>query len=403
MEAQKNFLQRIITGITKPFAWCLDRAKGFWRWLTSRKDEIVTEEDLYFFHTKRILVVFILFVLLCGFSIVAFISLWKDGEGMSAVPDVTGQTLTAALLELQDKNLYGIVKTISDISRPTGIVLDQEPKGGFFTRENRSVMLFLNQPALDNEVPNIIGKTLTEARQLLTRHASGKYETALGIIAYGQSEIIPPGCIAAQNPAPAQPAPNPLIVNVVVSLGKPHSAVELPDFRGQNFDSAARWLAINNITAAAQQSKGGTPGVIGAQDPAPGTRIHEGAAVTLSVGGSEKYGVIDFIFPLMLKLSQASLNFTAAQINTADQDLSVDQLKLRQQRDEERLQRELIREGDASYPVEISLASENGNRALLYKGTHKPGERLVQSFSYDTEVTLELHIDGRKFISRKYQ
>jgi len=180
--------------------------------------------------------------------------------------------------------------------------------------------------------------------------------------------------------------------------------VELPDFRGQNFENAARWLAMNNITAAAQQSKGGASGVISTQDPAPGTRIHEGAAVTLGVGGSEKYGVVDFIFPLMLKLSQASLNFTTiAQKKAPDQDLTVDQLKLQQQRDEERLQRELIREGDASYSVEISLISANGGRALLYKGTHKPGEHLIQSFSYTGEVTLELNIDGRKFISRKYQ
>jgi beta-lactam-binding protein with PASTA domain len=399
-----DFLKKLLQLAKKPFVWCWERLKGFWRWLTSRKSDIVTEDDLYFFHTKRIVVVFILFVLLCGFSIVAFITLWKDGEGMSVVPDVTDSTLITALLELQDKNLYGTVKTISDISRPTGIVLEQEPKGGFFTRESRNVMLFLNQPALDNEVPNIIGKTLAEARAALTAHAAEKYEASIGVVAYGQSEIIPPGYICVQNPVPNAPAHNPLVVNVVVSLGKPHSSVELPDFRGQSFETASRWLALNNITVSVQQNTGGAAGVVSTQDPLPGTRIHEGSAITLTVGGSMKYGVLDFIFPLMLKLSQASLNFTtAAQANATDQDLSVDQLKLQQQRDEERLQRELIREGDASYPVEVYLVAPSGSRSLLYKGTHKPGEHLVQGFSYNNEVTLELNIDGRKFISRKYQ
>jgi len=386
-------------------SWCLGLVKGFWRWLTMRKSEVVTEQDLWFFHTKRILVVFFFFIAFCAFSAIAFISLWKDGEGMSAVPDVTGKTLTAALLDLQDKNLYGTVKTISDISSPVGIVLEQEPKGGFFTREKRGVMLFMNQPALAAEVPNIIGKTPAEARAILAGHASTNYEASLGRIAYGQSETIAAGLVLAQNPAPNTPASRPLVVDVVVSLGRAHSTVLLPDFRGQSFEGAARWLALNNITVTAAQSKAGAAGIVSEQEPAAGARVDEGGAVSLGVGGNEKYGVIDFVFPLMLKLSQASLNFTSATLtnNADDQDLSIDQLKLRQQRDEERLQRELIREGDESYPVEIVMAPTQGGRALLYRGVHKPGEHLVQSFSYSGEVTLELSIGGRKFISRKYQ
>lgn len=390
--------------ITKPVSWLWERVKGFWRWLTMRKSEVVTEEDLYFFHTKRILVIFIFFVALSGFSVIAFISLWKDGEGMSAVPDVTEMPLALALLELQDKNLYGTVKTISDISRPTGIVLDQEPKGGFFTREKRGVMIFVNQPARSGEVPNIIGKSPADARLLLTEHASTNYAAYIGRISYGQSESVPQGLIIEQRPAPNTPAPNPLAVDVLVSLGRAHSSVDIPDFRGQSFDAAARWLALNNITVAALQNKTGAAGTVSAQEPAPGTRVNEGGAVTLSVGGNEKYGVIDFIFPLMLKLSQASLDFTrASRANASDKDLSVDQLKLKQQLDEDRLQAELIREGDASYPVEIAMVRSGGGKTLLYTGVRRPGDHLVQSFAYADEVTIELSIDGRKFISRKYQ
>ena len=389
--------------IKKFFMWWVNLVRGFWRWLTMRKSEVVTPQDLWFFHTKRIIVVFILFVALCGFSAVAFISLWKDGEGMSSVPDVTGKTLIAALFELQDKSLYGIVKTISDISRPTGVILEQEPKGGFFTREKRGVMLFVNQPASDNEVPNIIGKTPAAARALLAEHASTNYEAYLGRISYGQSESIPAGFIVAQNPAPNTPAMRPLIVDAVISLGKAHSIVELPDFRGQSFENAARWLALNNITAVALQNTSGTAGIVSTQEPAPGSRINEGDAVSLTVGGREKYGVIDFVFPLMLKLSQASLNFTTAALaNTGDQSLTIDQLKIKQQQDEERLQRELIREGDEKYPVEIALVNTQGRRALIYTGVHKPGEHLIQTFTYTDEITMELSIGGRKFISRKY-
>jgi beta-lactam-binding protein with PASTA domain len=369
-----------------------------------RKAEVVTPQDLWFFHTKRILVIFVLFVAICGFSAVAFISIWKDGEGMSSVPDVIGKPLLSALFDLQDKNLHGIVKTISDISHPTGVVLAQDPKGGFFTRERRGVVLFLNQPALSTEVPNIIGKTPAEATALLIEHADSNYEVRLGRISYGRSETIPEGRIVAQNPTPNTPARRPLVVDVVISQGRAHSVVDLPDFRGQSFESAARWLALNSVTAVALQNRTGAAGIVSAQDPGPGRRIGKGDAVSLTVGGSQKYGVIDFIFPLMLKLSQASLNFTTAALTqTGNQELSVDQLKLRQQQEEERLQRELIREGDESYPVEITLVNAQGGRALIYRGVHKPGDHLVQVFSYTDEVTMELNIGGRKFISRKYQ
>jgi len=114
--------------------------------------------------------------------------------------------------------------------------------------------------------------------------------------------------------------------------------------------------------------------------------------------------VIDFVFPLMLKLSQATINFTSASVtNTSEQDLSIEQLKLKQQRDEERLQRELIREGDEKYQVSIVMIRQDGSQATIFSGEKKPGEHVVQTFPYDGEVTIEISIGGRKFISRKYR
>lgn len=390
--------------IRRIFSWATQKARRFWRWLTMRKSDVVTERDLWFFHTKRIAVVFLVFTGLSLMSAIAFISIWKSGEGMSAVPDVTGMNVIQALSELQDKNLYGTIKTISDISRPSGIVLDQEPKGGFFTREKRGVMLFINQPARSGEVPNLVGKTPADARQALEAHASTNYKAELGRIAYGHSETIPAGLIAAQTPAPTSPVINPLVVDVVVSLGRSHSSVELPDLRGKDFDEAVRWLALNNITAVPVPVAGGAGGVVSSHEPGAGSRIGEGGAVRLSIGGNKKHGVIDFVFPLMLKLSQATINFTSASVtNTSEQDLSIEQLKLKQQRDEERLQRELIREGDEKYQVSIVMIRQDGSRATIFSGEKKPGEHVVQTFPYDGEVTVEISIGGRKFISRKYR
>ncbi|HOG64554.1 MAG TPA: PASTA domain-containing protein [Spirochaetota bacterium] len=385
-------------------SWVGRRIKRFWKWLTMRKSEVVTERDLWFFHTKRIVVVFAGFLVLSLMTAITFISVWKSGEGMSAVPDVTGMTVIQALSELQDKNLYGTIKTISDISRPSGIILDQEPKGGFFTREKRGVMLFINQPAKSGEVPNLVGKTPTEAKQALLAHASTNYTADLGRIAYGHSETIPAGKIAAQTPSPTSPVVNPLLVDIVVSLGRSHSSVVLPDLKGKDFDEAARWLALNNLSVVPVQVPGGAEGIISSHEPEAGSRVGEGGAVRLSMGGSKKYGVVDFVFPLMLKLSQTTINFTTASAtNSSDQDLSIEQLKLKQQRDEERLQRELIREGDEKYQVAITMIRRDGSRGTIFSGEKAPGEHIIQTFSYENEVTIEIAIGGRKFISRKYQ
>ena len=106
----------------------------------------------------------------------------------------------------------------------------------------------------------------------------------------------------------------------------------------------------------------------------------------------------------MLKLSQTAINFTTASAtNSSDQDLSIEQLKLKQQQDEERLQRELIREGDEKYQVTIVMIRQDGARGTIFSGEKTPGEHIIQTFSYENEVTIEISIGGRKFISRKYQ
>ena len=69
-----------------PLSWAGRRLTRFWKWLTMRKAEVVTEQDLWFFHTKRIVVVFAGFLVLSLMTAITFISSGKAGKACPPFP-----------------------------------------------------------------------------------------------------------------------------------------------------------------------------------------------------------------------------------------------------------------------------------------------------------------------------
>ena len=65
-----------------------ERLRRVWRRIAIRKADVVTERDLWFYHTRRIVTILLVFVGLSTLIAVTFINMWREGEGMSAVPDV---------------------------------------------------------------------------------------------------------------------------------------------------------------------------------------------------------------------------------------------------------------------------------------------------------------------------
>lgn len=92
----------------------------------------------------------------------------SKGAELKAVPDVTGMSLTKAEQLLLDAGFkLGKVERRHEEGKNIGSILSQSPKGTDKAPKGSSVDLVINEG--DKPVPNIIGKTVDEARSMLEK------------------------------------------------------------------------------------------------------------------------------------------------------------------------------------------------------------------------------------------
>ena len=84
------------------------------------------------------------------------------GAEQTMVPDVQGKDLTAALLELQVKELYPRIQLRhSQTSADKGLVLEQNPRPGTIVKAGRRIQLVVSQGVMINTVENFLGRMWT--------------------------------------------------------------------------------------------------------------------------------------------------------------------------------------------------------------------------------------------------
>ena len=364
-----------------------------------KKKDITNSGDLYFYHTKRIIVILILFLGISFLSALTFISLFQSGEMTISVPDVTGKSLVQAQLRLQRDDLHFKIKTKRFPGKPSGIVLAQEPVGGSTTRKQRAVLLFINTPYVTGTVPNLSGMTLNEAMTSLKQATTTNFKAVLFRRAYSFSESVPAGRIISQTPAWGIHHPSPVYVNILISKGASSRNTTLPRFTGQNVLQAMRWIAMNNGTPRAVAAAGAADGVVASQEPVAGSALAPGQLVLLRTGAGKKYGVFNLHLPLELKLSQLNLKKVAVATNS---NLSDAEKKRKDREEELKRQQSLILKNKANYTVSISV-NESGASTTLFNGVKKPGDRILLTFPYTGRALISVKINDRLFFTRQYR
>ena len=137
----------------------------------------------------------------------------------------------------------------------------------------------VTHPQGDLPIPSLVGKTQTEAEQLLT---------GLGlksqVIDQQHDESVPGGHILSQDPPPETKVLEGAAVQLVVSKGP--RFVTVPNVTGIPAAQAAKLLSKSGLTHAGEvetQQEGYEAGIVTAQDPAAGRKVDKGAGVTLYV------------------------------------------------------------------------------------------------------------------------
>lgn len=218
------------------------------------------------------------------------------GAEQVMVPDVVGKELTQALMELQVKELYPRLHLrYSQSSRDKGFILEQEPRPGTIVKAGRRVRLVVSQGVVLNKVENFIGRDVDEVRMdLQTIYASTGSAPLLTIrepIMYEFSSESP-GIILAQKPEPGMDISGPMIIEFVVSKGREHATVTVPQLTNLDISTALELISSSGINYQfyARDRSGPERGeIVVHQMPPAGTTAPQNTVVQITVTTPERF------------------------------------------------------------------------------------------------------------------
>ena len=126
-------------------------------------------------------------------------------EEKSTVPDVTGQSCDDARAQMQANNLVGNCTQVeTEDTNQIGKVIATSPQAGTQVDKNSSVNIQIGKPADKTEVPDVRGRTVAQARQILNaagftniQFANGSDQSDTAVVAQqdpgGGNEVNDPG------------------------------------------------------------------------------------------------------------------------------------------------------------------------------------------------------------------
>ena len=115
---------------------------------------------------KRIMILNIFLILILIFLSKNIIIDNFFNETMVVVPDVTNMDKDDAIKKLKKSKLYANVISTRSNDVPINYIYSQLPVAGEVVKKNRAIKIFVNDNK-SNEVPDLVGKTLTEAMSYL--------------------------------------------------------------------------------------------------------------------------------------------------------------------------------------------------------------------------------------------
>ncbi len=306
--------------------------------------------------TKKMLGLFIGAIFLLSALIYGLVG-YSSGD--IAVPDVKGKTLVEAEAILKDNNLDFTLKEEFDAKVPTGTVIKQSPGAGSHVKAGRKIQLTVSKGAEPGVVPDLKGKNLAEATEML--HAA---KLAVGKVPVQYKEGAAQGAVLSQDIEAGKKVAAGTKVDLVVNISKGQSVV--PDLKGLTLSDARERLSsmglmVGSVTTKEDSAPKGT--VIGAE-PEFGKVLSEGSVVTLIVSGGKKEEKKQK--ETSGTPSQAAKTYTVS--FTVPGSGSAKQVKI--------------------------VASDATSSRVLYSGSAAPGTRLRETVTLGQDASVQFYVNG---------
>jgi beta-lactam-binding protein with PASTA domain len=211
------------------------------------------------------------------------------GAEQTMVPDVRGKELTAALLELQVKELYPRIQLrYSESAADRGSILAQEPAPGAIVKAGRRIKLVVSRGVVVDKVEDYVGQNLDEVKMHLQTMFSTSSRPLLSLReppAYRFSSESA-GMILEQKPLPGTDISGPTVLEVVVSRGPENAMVKVPDLVGLPIADAMDRIRESGVffTFTYREAQGTeNPGTIVSQLPAGQTVVSANTRVAVVI------------------------------------------------------------------------------------------------------------------------
>jgi serine/threonine-protein kinase len=225
------------------------------------------------------------------FLVVATIMLMvltKPG-GEVKIPDVSGKKFTAVYGGLVRKDLKPVVKFYDVLDTEDGVILGQYPEPGAVVSEGGRIELVVSRNDLKVDVPSLVGKELSIAKNMIRNLHIGERTVSLGVgtVSYVPSAKSADNIVLDQSPKPGEKVTPQTRINILVSAGAAELDVKMPDLSGQSIDLCFNLLLSKGVLVEQEVVPAATAeesGRITAQEPLKDTALVKGQTVKLKVG-----------------------------------------------------------------------------------------------------------------------
>lgn len=317
--------------------------------------------DIYTRFVRRMFLALIAAGIVAGLTILLVIMIAGIASPRVKVSSVKGLDMVLASELLQEKGLNVEIQGTFDSNSVKYSVLDQYPKPGVTVRKGRTVTLLISKGRDVYTVPDLSGKNLGDAEQIL-RHLNISYE--MTVI---QSRDYPTNVVISQNIAPntevERAVPLKLVVNSDVSAGQ----FKVGDYVRQRLDVVLKPILSSGVRPVIMKSVTRNPdedGVVISQNFNPGTIVPSDSDIQLFVG---VYGEDDRETSMY---NFGYFNYTLSSVDAAGDET-------------------------ASYDVRLVLQDERNEPTEIYANTTaRMGELIVAPFKYYGKAVIRLVINN---------
>ncbi|MCC6864913.1 MAG: PASTA domain-containing protein [Ignavibacteria bacterium] len=159
------------------------------------------------------------------------------------VPSVVGLNFEEAKIKLDNSGLEGLQGDIRyDPSKPIGVVIEQNPPADQVVKDGRRIYLIISGGEQLYDVPNLVGRTLREAKFMLDQRNLEVQE-----VEYKPSVQYPAGIVLAQIENAGSKVKKDTRIGVIVSTGMDAGNIKVPDLTGKNLEEAKKLLTENKL------------------------------------------------------------------------------------------------------------------------------------------------------------